>query len=154
MEQNDRRQKGALRLPIQKVIAVRLVVHWFAAAIVAIVLTLILQFFANPTLGAEEREAIRALTWGPMALAFLAAAPIAALDMARFSHSIAGPIVRLKRVVGELADGQRISPVKFRKNDHWHDLAAEFNRLSEEVARLRAIEQQQAADRPQELAGV
>lgn len=154
MEQNDRRQKGALRLPIQKVIAFRLVVHWFAAAIVAIVLTLILQFFTNPTLGAEERATLRALTWGPMALAFLAAAPIAALDMARFSHSLAGPIVRLKRVVGELADGKRVPPVKFRKNDHWHDLAAEFNRLNDEVTRLRAIEAQQANDRSQELASV
>lgn len=137
----ERRQKGPLRLPIQKAIAVRMVTQWLCAAVIAIALTLVLQIFTNPTMSVEEAEQLRSMTWGPMVFAFLATAPMAALDMARFSHSIAGPVVRLKRVVGELADGKQVPRVTFRKNDHWHDLAADFNRLNAEVERLRGVEQ-------------
>lgn len=149
----ERRQQGALRLPIQKAIAVRMVTQWLCAAVVAIALTLVLQIFTDPTLSAADAERLRSMTWGPMLIAFLATAPMAALDMARFSHAIAGPVVRLKRLVGELADGKPVPRVTFRKNDHWHDLAAEFNRLTAEVERLRQIEQAQLtqANRDEQL---
>ncbi|TWT85608.1 signal transduction histidine-protein kinase BaeS [Posidoniimonas polymericola] len=137
---HERRRKGALRLPIQKAIAVRMVTQWLCAAVVAIALTLVMQIFTNPTMSVEEQDQLRSMTWGPMVIAFLATAPMAALDMARFSHSIAGPVVRLKRVIGELADGRQVPSVEFRKADHWHDLADDFNRLNVEVERLREIE--------------
>ncbi|TWT30308.1 hypothetical protein KOR34_48660 [Posidoniimonas corsicana] len=154
-DQPERRQKGALRLPVQKVIAARMIVKWLSAALVAIVLTMVFQWFADPTAPAEQQERVRALTWGPMAVALLATAPMAALDMARFSHSLVGPVVRLQRLVGELADGKAVPKVTFRKNDHWHDLAAEFNRLSAEVARLREFEAaHRAADPDDQLVEV
>lgn len=143
-EPAERRKKGPLRLEVQRKVAIRLTTQWFSAAIVAVVLTLLVQYFNNPTLPADERSALQSQLWGPMALAFLATAPIVVLDLARFAHSVAGPIVRLRRLVGELADGKPVQPVSFRKGDQWHDLAHEFNRLLAEVDRLRAIEAEHA----------
>lgn len=55
--------------------------------------------------------------------------PLAVYDMLKLSNRIAGPVFRLKREIGRMADGESIAPVNFRPDDHWHDLADEFNRL-------------------------
>lgn len=141
MEKQACRRGGVLRLKTQQVVAIRLIRQWLCAGVVAIAFALLLQFFGNATATAEERATLRSQVLFPMALALIASAPIVALDLARFSHAFIGPVTRLRGEVGRLADGQQVAPVVFRKNDHWHDLADEFNRLSREVERLREIEQ-------------
>lgn len=135
--QPERRKRGSLKLPVQRAVAVRLVVHWGATAVVAVALTVLFQFFADPM--AEQGGPLERLRGVfPMALALAVAAPMASLDLARFAHRFAGPVLRLTRSLRDLAAGRPVPPVKFRKDDFWHDLAEEFNAVSAEVARLRA----------------
>lgn len=42
-------------------------------------------------------------------------------------HKIAGPLYKLKKILGGIAKGEEIPVVKFRKNDHFLDLADTFN---------------------------
>lgn len=48
-----------------------------------------------------------------------------------FSHSLIGPIVALieylKKSKEQLSSGQTIKPIKFRKSDHFQDLAQHLN---------------------------
>lgn len=64
-------------------------------------------------------------------------------DLAKHTNRIVGPIYRLHRMIREAADGKPVAPLKFRKQDHWHELAEDFNRL---LARLNANEPSEAFD--------
>lgn len=57
--------------------------------------------------------------------------PFILFDMLRTSHRIAGPLVRLRREMSRLADGEPVQPLAFRNEDYWHELADEFNRIAE-----------------------
>ncbi len=59
--------------------------------------------------------------------------PLALYDMLKTSNRIAGPVFRLKREIGRLANGEDVAPLNFRPGDYWQDVAAEFNRLSARV---------------------
>ena len=62
--------------------------------------------------------------------------PIVVFDAIRFSHRFAGPMVRLRRAMKELAEGRACAPVLLRDGDCWIDFAVDLNRLIERVERL------------------
>ena len=59
--------------------------------------------------------------------------PFIMYDMLRTSHRIAGPLVRLKREMSRLADGETVPRLAFRSDDYWHELADEFNRVAKKT---------------------
>lgn len=82
-----------------------------------------------------------AIYWAP---GLMLLGPLVVYDLLRVSNRFAGPILRLRRGMNALAEGQDAGPIRFRRDDHWHDLAAVFNRIreefhlqSEEAERLR-----------------
>ncbi len=46
-----------------------------------------------------------------------------------FSHRIAGPIHRLRKLAEMLAEGKNVPPVKFRNYDEFKEVAAAFEKL-------------------------
>jgi signal transduction histidine kinase len=83
---------------------------------------------------------------GPTLLAVLVLSPIMLRDMCKLSNRFAGPIVRLRRGLNDLAAGKRVATMKFRDRDFWQDLANEFNQVAERLrdAESRAALQQNA----------
>jgi hypothetical protein len=79
----------------------------------------------------------------PLLCVMLLLVPVYVWDVVKLSHRFAGPMLRLRRILNDLADGGRASALKFRPNDFWHETATEFNRFYEEHLALR--------DRCQEL---
>ncbi|MBL7716400.1 MAG: methyl-accepting chemotaxis protein [Bdellovibrionales bacterium] len=53
------------------------------------------------------------------------------------SHRIAGPLTKLKNVFKDFSEGKPVGMVRFRKSDHFHDLADDFNRIIESEVRRR-----------------
>jgi hypothetical protein len=79
------------------------------------------------------------------ALLFVAAlTPIMAFDFLKLSNRFAGPMVRLRRTMRDLSQGERVEPVVLRRNDFWRDFADEFNAV---VLRVRKLEADLAAAR-------
>ncbi len=66
-----------------------------------------------------------------LALCALLLAPIFLYDVFRQSHRIAGPLVRFQSVLRRLIAGERVSPVKLRKDDLLTDFQAVFNEFIE-----------------------
>ncbi len=62
--------------------------------------------------------------------------PIVVFDSIRFSHRFAGPMVRLRRTMKDLAEGRASPPVNLRDGDYWNDFALNLNQLIERVERL------------------
>ena len=48
------------------------------------------------------------------------------------SHRIAGPLFKLSKFMNEARNG-RLETLYFRKSDHFHDLADDYNRLMESI---------------------
>lgn len=75
------------------------------------------------------------LSFWPTLLASVFVLPVLIWDVLRVSHRFAGPMVRLRHAMRDLADGKDVPPVKFREGDFWTEFADHFNQLNE---RLRA----------------
>lgn len=138
MKQTYKRHRILVDREVQGGIAWRLTLHWVATAIVALSMTVLLQFFADPTTTMLGHLTTRADRWAPVMIAFAVTLPIAVLNLVRFAHKFAGPVVRLRRMMRELAAGEEVGPLKFRDGDCWGELADDFNKLVETMNELRA----------------
>ena len=122
---------------VQGGIVVRLVLLWLASTALAVGVWFVMQFFSDPTLGLRHYLSGAGKTLLPLLLAFAVTLPIAVLKLLRFTHHFAGPVVRLRRMMTLLANGQEVPTLKFRDNDYWQDLAEEFNRIAENLNESR-----------------
>ncbi len=115
----------------------RLVVLWVASTALAILIAALMQYFGNPTFTFDQFLAnIGGYLW-PLLLAFGVTLPIAVLQLLRFTHRFAGPVLRLRSELRQLANGEERPPLKFRENDYWQDLAIHFNRVADELTARR-----------------
>ena len=72
-----------------------------------------------------------ALIWQrvvPFLLVSFALAPVFILDAVKLSNRFAGPIVRVRRALTQIADGQTPKTIEFRQGDFWKSLAIDLNR--------------------------
>jgi hypothetical protein len=89
---------------------------------------------------------------GPSIAAALVLAPIFIHDLCRLTNRFAGPMVRLRRAMRELADGNEVEPIEFRKHDFWREFAADFNRVAERLRAAERVNRNSAADGDSEVA--
>lgn len=71
--------------------------------------------------------------WGfhfaPFCIIAAALLPFFLRDTIKLSNRFAGPIVRVRRALNDLADGRKPVPVNFRKGDFWQALQTDLNRV-------------------------
>jgi hypothetical protein len=65
----------------------------------------------------------------PFAIIAMVLIPVFLRDAMRLSNRFAGPIVRVRRVLSDLAEGKTPRPVEFRQGDFWKSLANDLNRV-------------------------
>lgn len=64
---------------------------------------------------------------GPAWVASILLIPIVVIDCIRLSNRFAGPMLRLRRAMKDLAAGKDVAMIKLRKGDFWYDFAEDFN---------------------------
>jgi hypothetical protein len=128
--------------PVQGAIVRRAALYW-AACLLFVSLPLII----GRTLADPDRLFYEHLgdLWGqywPFLTCAALILPVILYDLAKLTNRFAGPVVRLRRALRQMADGGGLEPIHFRDGDFWPELAAEFNRavdrLEEEAPRLAA----------------
>lgn len=65
--------------------------------------------------------------------------PLVIFDIVRLSNRFAGPIFRLRHHLTELSQNSQISPLNFRDEDYWQQLAEPINLLQQ---KMLVLEQQ------------
>lgn len=117
----------------------RIVLHWLSFFGIAVVLALCFEMlFESPF------EPLSVLVGGVFArhglllIALLALIPAFVYDTVKLSNRFAGPMLRFRRAITQLADGETLAPLKFRDGDFWKDLADDFNRVLERLAKAEA----------------
>ena len=65
--------------------------------------------------------------------------PIVLLDMMRFSNRFAGPLLRFRKSLQKLADGEDVSELHFRPTDYLKDLSSHFNAINSRLKQLEKL---------------
>jgi len=71
----------------------------------------------------------------PVGICLVLLVPVMAWDAIRFSHRLVGPLVRFRRTMQEVAQGEPVRPIKLREGDYLLDLRDDFNEMLEALQR-------------------
>ena len=129
-KKQSKRKKYFVDRSVQGTLLLHIVAHWAVFLFAAGLFVLFVELLAGNPRDVGKNFLHRS---GPTLLALLALAPLFLRDLCKLSHRFAGPMVRLRRAMRDLADGREVSPIHFRENDFWKDVASDFNRVVKRV---------------------
>lgn len=127
----EKRARVLIDRQVQFALARRIITHWclfFALSLTA--LFGVEYVLADPS---QKLSSYVASIWGKYAffiLLMLAVIPTFVYDTVKLSNRFVGPIVRLRRSIRSLADGDAVPTLRFREGDFWRELSDDFNRVA------------------------
>jgi hypothetical protein len=124
---------------IQRAMLVRVVVYWCASLLLVSNLVLCWDIWNGRDRSFVDQLNFSAL-WtehAPVAVALLFVLPLALLDTLLITSRFAGPIYRLRSSMRALAAGEQVSPLRFRNDDFWQEVAEEFNAVAKHQEQLK-----------------
>lgn len=133
---NVKRRQLLVDPKVQGALLTRTVVYWGYCVLGAWSFVCLWKMVTSPASGFDVQFDESLFYCGPIAVATLVMLPLVLLDLARLSNRFAGPLFRLRRDLRRLANGEPVSPIKFRKHDYWRETGEEFNAVLDRVQRL------------------
>lgn len=129
------RRKFFVDAQVQGWLITRALLYWFCCLIsIALMMSCWIAWHERPASSAELfRMTFTKAT--PAFLGSLLLLPVVVLDCLRLSNRFAGPMVRMRRAMKQLASGEQVAPVKLRQGDFWFDFAEDFNRVLQNTER-------------------
>ncbi|WP_233215535.1 hypothetical protein [Rhodopirellula bahusiensis] len=111
--------------------------HWIVLFVCnSIALLLWLRLFEQPDLSWQQSLEDCVRRFLPFFLISLALIPAFVLDTLKLTNRFAGPIMRLRTEILNAAEGRPVTPLKFRTNDFWKDVADSFNSMAQRTGLL------------------
>ena len=141
---SERRKKKLVNISVQRAIAMRIVSHSILFVWSVFLVCAGLLYIAGPTESGENLARIRTVCLTAIGISSLVILPAIIYDSIRFSHRMAGPVVRLKNLLPRIGL-DKLDHVGLRKNDFWQEFAAEFNEMLDRVETLRQAAGKNAA---------
>lgn len=115
----------------------RTIIHW-GLYMIAVLLAVMLWFtYRNHDASISTIINESFVNFAPALFAGVVLLPIFLYDQLKFSQRMVGPIYRMRREMSKLIRGEGVQKIRFRNQDHWPELADEFNRLAAIVIRNR-----------------
>jgi hypothetical protein len=111
----------------------RLILYWMICLATIIVILLCWRMITGPARMFYTHFDDMWFHYGPAFVVSLCLLPLVIVDVVRYSNRFAGPMVRLRRAMRDLARGEHVEPLHFRHGDFWHDFAEEFNAVAARV---------------------
>lgn len=144
MTDSQSRRQLIVDSTLQGALMARCVLYWFMCLVAVFVALLCWDAIVGPAQLFGDRVVNTWVKYSPALLFVAALTPIMAFDFLRLSNRLAGPMIRLRRTMRDLGQGERVEPVVLRRSDFWRDFADEFNAV---VLRVRKLEADLAAAR-------
>ena len=69
----------------------------------------------------------------PVIVCLLVLVPVMAWDTIRFSHRLVGPLVRIRKTIQAISEGEAVRPIKLRDGDYLTEMRDDFNKMLEEL---------------------
>ncbi len=129
------RKKLLVDKPVQIGLVSRLTFHWFillAATVVILPLfrAVLRGDYAVPLSDRFDEAAGDATI---MFLLFLMLLPYFVYDTFKETNRFAGPMYRLRQAIHAIAEGEPHTPISFRDDDYWREVAEDFNSMVEQM---------------------
>jgi hypothetical protein len=127
---------------VQGALVKRILLHWLGFFVVTGASFITLHaFLGDPELPFMERVSKTVSDFALLGILLLAILPAFALDTIRFSNRFVGPMMRLRRAMGEFNREGKVATLKFRGDDFWLEVANEFNIMVERVEKSKSAVQ-------------
>ncbi len=123
---------------VQGALVVRAILYWAACLIAITLMLLCWRIITGPARMFYTHFDDMWFFYGPAAVASALLMPMVILDILRLSNRFAGPLVRLRRSLRDLARGEKVTPLRFRDGDFWQSIADEFNTVAARFEQLSA----------------
>lgn len=142
MKAKHARRKLFVDPEVQGALVTRCVIYWCVSLIVVFAALLSPDFiFATLGLVSPAGPSIW-VRYAPALILSAALTPVLVLDLLRCTNRFAGPMVRTRRFLRSLANGERVGPIEFRNDDFWKGYADDLNAV---LQRIETLERQAAA---------
>ena len=118
---------------VQWAIIRRLLMHWCLTVLTLVAIGVGAQLVYAPG-GQTFWQAVKT-SFGaqlPLLCVMMMLVPVYLRDIVKLSNRFAGPMLRLRGILNELAEGRRAGDLKFRPGDFWQETATDFNRFYDE----------------------
>ena len=125
--------------------------HWLVFVFTLAVILGAVQFFQNPVVSADELLSTFPRRHGFTFVILLLMLPTFLWDTVRLSNRFAGPVLRLRRMMQELAAGEDPGELRFREGDFWSELGEHFNGIRARVLKGQHADERSRAEQPYEL---
>lgn len=122
--------------PVQGALIGRTVIHWAFFLIALSATVFMLHALSNLVSGETTATGILRDMWDRyriVVFALMGLVPFFCLDLIMWSHRFAGPMIRIRRSMHDLAAGKAVAPIRLRSRDYWKHLADDFNLLVERI---------------------
>lgn len=141
-----RRKRLLVADEVQHLLLLRVTMHWvlFLCA-TCLALAVWIYLIDMPLASSAEKHTAFLRISIPLLVCSLITVPVFVYDVAKLSNQFAGPIVRIRSSLARYLENGRIDPVSLRKNDFWHNLATDFNRLVNRHHEVNASPTQEVA---------
>ena len=133
---SDRRKRKLVNISVQKAIALRIVAHSLLFAWSVFLLCVLLLNMTSPEDRGPSQDRIRTICLTAIGVSSLVVLPALVYDSIKFSHRMAGPVIRLNNILPSIGV-EKLEHVTLRKNDFWREFAAEVNAMLDRVEALR-----------------
>jgi hypothetical protein len=143
----EKRKRLFVDSKIQGALVLRVTEYWISCLLVIAAMLVVWRIFTNPPRLMHTHFIDILFDYGPAVVMSLLLLPLAILDVLRLSSRFVGSFLRLRRAMHQLAQGEHVGLIGFRKGDFWQEFAEDFNAV---VARLEAAEQRLGQDEAME----
>lgn len=128
MSSSVRRHKQLVDPDVQLGILRKIAVHWSIFFVCnAVALMIWIRLFEQPDAGWGQTFADTLRRFMPFFIITMALIPAFVWDTLKLTNRFAGPILRLRNALADASEGRAVSPLRFRSNDFWKEIAEEFN---------------------------
>jgi len=114
---------------VQGALVLRAILYWVVCLITVTLMVLCWRILTGPARMFYTHFDDMWFHFGPALVASLVLLPLVIVDTIRLSNRFAGPLMRLRRSLRALAQGEHVEPLRFRHGDFWQEFADEFNVL-------------------------
>lgn len=137
---------------VQGALVVRVALYWVVCLITMTLMLLCWRILTGPARIFYTHFDDMWFFYGPAVVASFLLLPLVIVDIVRLSNRFAGPMLRLRRSMRNLARGEHVQPIKFRDGDFWHDFAEEFNTLAARLQQETTPPQPDPDEQPEPVA--
>ena len=153
----ERRRNRLADSNVQGALLKQLVSYWLLGSVALVTVTLLYRVGPAWLAGVGDPLAEIWRQVGPVLVVSAAIAPMVIISALRFSNRFVGPMVRFRRALNQLAQGESPDLVTLRANDYWSDVAADINEITARMAkstRQTAAADSESCGEPEQVAGM